>query len=108
VAFLALSIHVAVRGWWWSGGPMELIEWGLLTNVAAMTIMPAALALAARFTTTGDLRAAALFIVASSFAVYTNTRSTITLAVIAIGVLVWSQTLSARDRLRRRVVIGRL
>lgn len=108
VAFLALSIHVAVRGWWWSGGSMELIEWGLLTNVAAMTIMPAALALAARFTTTGDLRAAALFIVASSFAVYTNTRSTITLAVIAIGVLVWSQTLSARDRLRRRVVIGRL
>ena len=38
VPVLAIVMHVAVRGWWWSGGYMELIEWGLLTNVASAAL----------------------------------------------------------------------
>jgi hypothetical protein len=52
-----------------------------------MTVMPVALAFAARYVSTGNLRIAALFAVAATFAVYTNTRSTIALAVIAVAVL---------------------
>ena len=40
IGFLALVMHVSVRGWWWSGGYMELIEWGLLTNVASAAVLP--------------------------------------------------------------------
>ena len=35
VALLAGAGHLCVRGWWWSAGSMELVEGGLVTNVAA-------------------------------------------------------------------------
>src|SRR3954454_8860075 len=39
VALIAGTAHLCVRGWWWSGGVMELYEWGLVTNVAAVTAL---------------------------------------------------------------------
>ena len=33
VGLIAGAAHLAVRGWWWSGGVMEVYEWGLVTNV---------------------------------------------------------------------------
>ena len=48
IAPVGLAIHLCVRGWWWSGGSYELIEWGLITNVlAAMLVFLALFAVAA-------------------------------------------------------------
>jgi hypothetical protein len=56
---LASAGHLCVRGWWWSGGVMELYEWGLVTNVAAVTALLIALPLAARYLHLGARRAGA-------------------------------------------------
>ena len=37
VGVLALVFHLSARGWWWSGGYMELVDWGLVSSFLAMT-----------------------------------------------------------------------
>lgn len=87
VALVALASHIAVRGWWWSGGSFELIEWGLVTNVAAAVAALLALifmtsALARPTAADRDLALASL---AGASCLYTNPRSGIALAVAGIG-----------------------
>jgi hypothetical protein len=86
IGFLALTMHVSVRGWWWSGGYMELIEWGLLTNVASAAVLPLVIFALYRFLERGDRRFAVLAAAVSAFAVYTNVRSVLPLAAIVAGV----------------------
>lgn len=82
VGVLAAAAHLCVRGWWWSGGSMELVEWGLITNVAAATFLflaiPPLVALMQGWSARPAAGAACLL----ALAILTNPRSAI--AVVAI------------------------
>ncbi len=88
IAPVGLACHLCIRGWWWSGGSYELIEWGLVTNVlaAALTFL-AAVAIAA-----GLSRANPRWFVAGAgliaWAEYTNPRSLIGIGTIAAAALI--------------------
>jgi hypothetical protein len=90
IAPLALACHLCVRGWWWSGSSMELIEWGLVTNVlaAALTFL-AMVAIAAGL----DRRSPRWMMVGAgliAWAEFTNPRSLIAIGTIGIaGLIVW-------------------
>ena len=111
IAALALAAHVSVRGWWWSGGSMELVEWGLITNVAAATALIVALPLLAAWTEDGNARVAALAGLIIGLALVTNPRSAFAVAAIGIGVVAAALTAgtagpSLKTSLRRLAVVG--
>jgi hypothetical protein len=107
IGLLALVMHVSVRGWWWSGGYMELIEWGLLTNVASAAMLPLVIFALYRYLERGDRRFAVLAAGVAGLAMYTNVRSIFPLAAIVAGVwlstVAWSpdRAAAARSALRR-------
>jgi Transposase DNA-binding/Transposase Tn5 dimerisation domain len=92
IALLASAAHLCIRGWWWSGGSMELVEWGLVTNVAAATALLIALPLCARYLQTGSRLAGGFMVVTAVFALYANPRSGIALATLLAGCAVASLT----------------
>ncbi len=85
VAFVALALHVAVRGWWWSGGSMELVEWGLITNVTGATAAILFLPLLTMFLSKGRARDGAGAALMAAFAIYANPRSAVALGAAAVG-----------------------
>ena len=86
VPVLALMIHLAVPGSWWHGGWTELVQWGLVTNVAGA----AWLLLAAGFMTNLVAEKNRLWLVgaalAAAMAIVTNPRSLFGLAVLCLAV----------------------
>ncbi len=88
VALLAGVGHLSIRGWWWSGGAMEIIEWGMVTNVAAATSLVIALPLAARFIERGARHWGAIGIALAAFSLITNPRAGIALVTILAGIAV--------------------
>jgi hypothetical protein len=85
VGLVALAAHVVVRGWWWSGGYQELVEWGLITNVAAAVSALFVLVFLTSYLDRGrgwDGALAALF---GGFCLYSNPRSAIALAIVGVG-----------------------
>lgn len=95
VGVLAAAAHLCVRGWWWSGGSMELIEWGLVTNVAAATFLFLALPLIVRLMRSWSGPAAAGASCLLGLAILTNPRSAI--AIVALVLAVGASTLWHRD-----------
>lgn len=92
-AVLALAAHVAVPGAWWHGGYTELVQWGLVTNVAGAAWATVAFALLVRWVADGRGIDGALAMAASALAVLTNPRSGFGLAVLglaAVAVVVFS------------------
>jgi len=90
-AFVATAAQIAVRGEWWSGGSQELIEWGMVTNVAAATELLIALPFLVGFALTGKRRDAGIAAALAALALYTNPRSFIALVAMGAGSLaaVW-------------------
>jgi hypothetical protein len=90
IAPIGLACHLCVRGWWWSGGSYELIEWGLVTNVLA-----AALTFLATVTVAAALghRNPRWFVFGAgliAWAEFTNPRSLIAIATVGAAALtVW-------------------
>ncbi|MEJ7900533.1 MAG: hypothetical protein WKF63_01735 [Thermomicrobiales bacterium] len=87
VPVLALAIQVATPGLWWTGGMIELIEWGLVANVGGATLAFLAMAALARFVLHGQTGFGVAAMLASSAALYTNTRSGIAVAIAAVAVI---------------------
>jgi hypothetical protein len=88
IAPVGLACHLCIRGWWWSGGSYELIEWGLVTNVlaAALTFL-AAISVAAGL----SRRNPRWLIVGAgliAWAEFTNPRSLIAIGTIAAAALI--------------------
>nr|MBA2468036.1 hypothetical protein [Chloroflexia bacterium] len=95
VPVFALAIQVSTPGLWWTGGLVELIEWGLVANVGGATLAFLALAAMTRFALSGGAAFGVAAMLASSSALYTNTRSGIAVAVAALAVVIG--TLLNRD-----------
>lgn len=87
VGVLALVFHLSARGWWWSGGYMELVDWGLVSSFLAMTTVLLFLPMAWHAMRRRSVRWGAWAALIAAFAVYTNVRSFLPLTAIAIGVL---------------------
>ncbi len=86
VGLVGLAAHIAVPGAWWHGGYTELVEWGLVTNVAAAVAMLFVLLGLVTYLDDGNRRAAAGAALAAGFAVTTNPRSLVALGVLGTGV----------------------
>ncbi|MGI8484538.1 MAG: hypothetical protein ACR2OU_09755 [Thermomicrobiales bacterium] len=95
VAVLATAMHLAIPGGnnytsWTTGGYTELVQWGLVTNVAGATAAMIATAMLISFVA-GGLRSiaiwAALFAAAAAYA---NPRSLFAIAIAAVAVVIAS------------------
>ena len=84
-AVLAFAAHVAVPGGSYSGGYRELVEWALVTNVAAAIATVFVLHWATLYVSTGSRVAAVGAVIAATAAICTNPRSLIALGVVGIG-----------------------
>ncbi len=96
VGLLGLAGHVAVPGAWWQGGYTELVEWGLVTNVAAAVALLFVLIGLVTYLEDGNRRAGAGAALAAGFAISTNPRSLVALAVLGAGV--WLAAILAARR----------
>lgn len=85
VALLAFAAHVAIPGGEYSGGYHELVDWGLVTNVAANVALLFVLVWLTSYLDTGSRPAAAGAAIAAAFAIASNPRTGIALAVVGVG-----------------------
>lgn len=85
VALFALALHVSIPGGWYEGGYTELVQWGLVTNVAGAVAALLALPVMNLYVLNGDRRAAALAGVIGAVAIYCNPRSIVGLVALAGG-----------------------
>ena len=85
VGLLALVLHVSLPGGWYSGGYTELVQWGLVTNVASAVAALLMLPLLVRYPRTCEGWAGALAGALAAYAVYCNPRSVLGLAAIGGG-----------------------
>ena len=88
VGLVALAAHVVVRGWWWSGGYQELVEWGLVTNVAAAVAALFVLVFLTSYLRWGRGWEGALAALCGGFCLYSNPRSGIALVIVGLGAAV--------------------
>jgi hypothetical protein len=87
-AFVATAAQIAVRGQWWSGGSQVLVEWGMVTNVAAATELLIALPFLATAALAGSQRQGAVAGALAALSLYSNPRSFIALAAIGSGCVI--------------------
>lgn len=98
-ALLAFALHLSLPGGWYDGGYTELVQWGLVTNVAGAVAVFLAFPLLIRFLAAGAAWAGALSAAISAAAIYANPRSLI--ALFALGAGAWvAVVLDARPEAR--------
>lgn len=105
VGLLALALQIGLPGGWYGGGYTELVQWGLVTNVAGATATILTLPALLAATISHSRRALALASGLAAVALYCNPRSAIGLAAVGIGVVV--AAMLARRQLSAGVTIGR-
>ena len=106
VAVLALALQLALPGGWYHGGYTELVQWGLVTNVAGATAAFLLLPALTWFCQTGRWLALAVSTFLAAAAVYSNPRSLIGVAAVALGCLLGLGFSGSRVALT--VVLGRI
>ncbi len=105
---LAVALHIALPGGWYDGGYTELVQWGLITNVAAAYAAFLVLPLLMRLP--GDRRRVDWRSRrgTGSVSIYCNPRSLVALTAVGIGVwltaLVHRRERWQRTRLRLALV----
>lgn len=112
VALLALALHLSLPGGWYSGGYTELVQWGLVTNVAGATAAFIVLPALVLYLRKGVWGAMLLAVGLAAFAVYSNPRALVGLLAVGLGAAIaacWSfpgtPVVSAS---RRLVTVGTL
>ncbi len=95
VAVLATAMHIAIPGGnnytsWTTGGYTELVQWGLVTNVAGATAAMIATAMLIGFVADGRRSLAIWAVIFAAAAAYANPRSLFAVAVAAVAILIAS------------------
>ena len=85
VGLIALALHISLPGGWYDGGYTELVQWGLVTNVAAAIASILMLPALIQFLRTGAAWSAGAAALLAAFAVYANPRSLLGLAALGLG-----------------------
>ena len=88
VGVVGIAAHMCIRGWWWSGGSYELIDWGLITNVLAAALVFTVLVLAAAYLEGRSPRLLGLAGLLVGWSIWTNPRSAIALLTIAAASII--------------------
>ncbi len=107
VAVLALVAHAVVPGGWYGGGYTELVQWGLVTNVAAGAALFVAFGLSLPWVEYGNRLALAGAGLAGAFALCTNPRSFVAFGAAGVGILAAS-VLPGRRAVSTAIVVLRL
>ena len=95
----ALAAHLCVRGWWWSGGSRELVEWGLFTNVLAAYSTFLALVALIYLERSGNWRWIPLPSLLIAWGIWTNPRSLVAVGVV-VAALLLARAVGGRGRTR--------
>ena len=85
VALTALILHISLPGGWYDGGYTELVQWGLVTNVAGAVAAFSMLPAIVRFLRTGADWCGAVAAALAALAIYCNPRSLLALAALGAG-----------------------
>jgi hypothetical protein len=85
VGLFATVLHVSLPGGWYDGGYTELVQWGLVTNVAAAVASILMLPALIQFLRAGTCRAAVAAALLAAFAIYANPRSLLGLGALGMG-----------------------
>ena len=101
VGLTALVLHVSLPGGWYDGGYTELVQWGLVTNVAGAVAAFCMLPAIVRFLRTGAGWAGATAAALAAFAIFCNPRSF--LALTALGVGAWLAAVLRNDSYLRSI-----
>ncbi|MDQ2682816.1 MAG: hypothetical protein M3Y37_04755 [Chloroflexota bacterium] len=101
----AAAAHLCVRGWWWSGGSYELVEWGLITNVLAAAQVFLILVLAGGVLAGRSVRLFAPIALLTGWAIWTNPRSGIALLTVAVAIAIVVLIERADGSAIRRLVV---
>lgn len=93
VALLATAMHIAIPGGndytsWTTGGYTELVQWGLVTNVAGATAAMVATSMLISFVAEGRRSMAAWAAFLAAGAAYANPRSLFAIAIAAVAILI--------------------
>ena len=88
-AFLAMSIHIAVPGYWLNGGYEELVGWGLVTNVAGASFALISTMLLARYVLYRQHACGVAAVCSIAAGAVSNPRSLFGVAIAAIAIVVW-------------------
>src|SRR5215211_1269885 len=85
VGLTAFVLHISLPGGWYHGGYTELVQWGLVTNVAGAVAAFCMLPVIIGFLRTGAARSGAAAAALGAFAIYCNPRSLLALAALGMG-----------------------
>jgi hypothetical protein len=99
VGLTAFVLHISLPGGWYHGGYTELVQWGLVTNVAGAVAALCMLPAIVRFLRTGAGWSGAAAAALGAAAIYCNPRSM--LALIALGLGAWFAGLLRNDEIAR-------
>lgn len=102
-AFLAMSIHVAVPGFWLNGGYEELVGWGLVTNVAGASFAVISTVLLARYVLYSDHRCGIGAVCTIALGTVCNPRSLFGVAIAALLVAFWQLITDTESDWRQRL-----
>lgn len=102
VVVLATAVHFAVPGHWLNGGYTELVEWGLVTNVAGASLAMVASVALARYVLHREHGMGVLALLAAAAGAVTNPRSLFALVIAAIAILIANLVSGKRDEIRQR------
>ncbi len=102
VAVLATAMHIAIPGGnnyvsWTTGGYTELVQWGLVTNVAGATAAMIATVMLISFVANGKRSMAIGAALFSAGAAYANPRSLFAVVIAAIAILIATALPMRRD-----------
>ena len=106
VALLALALQLALPGGWYHGGYTELVQWGLVTNVAGATAAFLLVPALAWFCQSGRWPGFAISTFLAAAAIYSNPRSLIGVSAVAVGCLFGLGLF--RSGAARRLLVGRV
>jgi hypothetical protein len=103
IAVLATAVHFAVPGTWLNGGYTELVEWGLVTNVAGGSLSLLASAALSRFVLNREHGMGVLAVLAAAAGACTNPRSLFAVVIASMAILVAAGVAREPQELRKRL-----
>ena len=103
-AFLAMSFHMAIPGYWLNGGYEELVGWGLVTNVAGASLAVISTVMLARYILYRQHVFGVLAVLSIAAGAVTNPRSLFGVVLATLAISAWAVIADPATPLKRRII----